>query len=191
MVDIYLEGAEVHAEAPEEEQEAALILNAALSGKTTPADGCICPDKRDSTIGKGITMRFCDGTGVTITPTLDVEGNPELEICCGIGDFDQEELDETVYYEVTLQSKPVLRSYIAAAYRLCNELTDSELVQMGHDRDRGRIRLLQALETVDALADYDEEAATEEFGNYMDANFSTVTFKPEFVNPRAARWRGM
>ena len=27
MVDIYLEGAEVHAEAPEEEQEAALILN--------------------------------------------------------------------------------------------------------------------------------------------------------------------
>ena len=116
MVDIYLEGAEVHAEAPEEEQEAALILNAVLSGKTTPADGCICPDKRDSTIGKGITMRFCDGTGVTITPTLDVEGNPELEICCGIGDFDQEELDETVYYEVTLQSKPVLRSYIAAAY---------------------------------------------------------------------------
>lgn len=37
MVDIYLEGAEVHAEAPEEEQEAALILNAVLSGKTTPA----------------------------------------------------------------------------------------------------------------------------------------------------------
>lgn len=33
MVDIYLEGAEVHAEAPEEEQEAALILNAVLSGK--------------------------------------------------------------------------------------------------------------------------------------------------------------
>ena len=126
MVDIYLEGAEVHAGALEEEQEAALILNAVLSGKTTPADGCICPDKRDSTIGKGITMRFCDGTGVAITPTLDVEGNPELEICCGIGDFDQEELDETVYYEVTLQSKPVLRSYIAAAYRLCNELTDSE-----------------------------------------------------------------
>ena len=67
MVDIYLEGAEVHAEAPEEEQEAALILNAVLSGKTTPADGCICPDKRNSTIGKGITMQFCDGTGVTIT----------------------------------------------------------------------------------------------------------------------------
>lgn len=81
MVDIYLEGAEVHAGALEEEQEAALILNAVLSGKTTPADGCICPDKRDSTIGKGITMRFCDGTDVTITPTLDVEGKGECHRC--------------------------------------------------------------------------------------------------------------
>lgn len=62
---------------------------------------------------------------------------------------------------------------------------------MGHDRKTGRIRLLHALETVDALADYSEEAATEEFGNYMDANFPNVTFKPEFVNPRAARWCGM
>lgn len=95
------------------------------------------------------------------------------------------------YYEVRLEPKPVLRSYIAAAYELCNELTDSELVQMGHDRNTGRIRLLQALETVDALADYSEEAATEEFGNYMDVNFPNVTFKPEFVNPRAARWCGM
>lgn len=62
MIDIYMNGAEVHAETPEEEREAALILNAALSGKTTPAGGCICPDQRDSTVGKGITMRFCDGT---------------------------------------------------------------------------------------------------------------------------------
>lgn len=44
MIDIYMNGAEVHAETPEEEREAALILNAALSGKTTPAGGCICPD---------------------------------------------------------------------------------------------------------------------------------------------------
>lgn len=36
-----------------------------------------------------------------------------------------------------------------------------------------------------------EEVATEEFGNYMDVNFPNVTFKPEFVNPRAARWCGM
>lgn len=192
MTDIYMNGAEVHAETPEEEREASLILNAALSGKTTPADGCICPAQRDSTVGKGFSMRFCDGTDMTVTPTLDVEGNPEMEICCNMGDVVEETAEEpTYYYEVTLEPKPVLRSYIAAAYDLCNELTDSELKQMGHDRKTGRIRLLHALETVDALADYSEEAASEEFGNYMDANFLNVTFKPEFVNPRAARWCGM
>lgn len=47
MTDIYMNGAEVHAETPEEELEASLILNAALSGKTTPADGCICPAQRN------------------------------------------------------------------------------------------------------------------------------------------------
>lgn len=192
MIDIYMNGAEVHAETPEEEREASLILSAALSGKTIPAGGCICPDQRDSTVGKGITMRFCDGTDMTITPTSDAEGNPELEICCSMEAVVQETAEEpTYYYEVRLEPKPVLRSYIAAAYELCNELTDSELMQMGHDRNTGRIRLLQALETVDALADYSEEAATEEFGNYMDVNFPNVTFKPEFVNPRAARWCGM
>lgn len=66
MIDIYMNGAEVHAETPEEEREASLILSAALSGKTIPAGGCICPDQRDSTVGKGITMRFCDGTDMTI-----------------------------------------------------------------------------------------------------------------------------
>lgn len=52
MIDIYMNGAEVHAETPEEEREASLILSAALSGKTIPAGGCICPDQRDSTVGK-------------------------------------------------------------------------------------------------------------------------------------------
>lgn len=128
MTDIYMNGAEVHAETPEEEREASLILNAALSGKTTPADGCICPAQRDSTVGKGFSMRFCDGTDMTVTPTLDVEGNPEMEICCNMGDVVEETAEEpTYYYEVTLEPKPVLRSYIAAAYDLCNELTDSEL----------------------------------------------------------------
>ena len=119
MTDIYMNGAEVHAETPEEEREASLILNAALSGKTTPADGCICPDQRDSTVGKGFSMRFCDGTDMTVTPTLDVEGNPEMEICCNMGDVVEETAEEpTYYYEVTLEPKPVLRSYIAAAYDL-------------------------------------------------------------------------
>ena len=60
MIDIYMNGAEVHAETPEEEREASLILSAALSGKTIPAGGCICPDQRDSTVGKGISWRLED-----------------------------------------------------------------------------------------------------------------------------------
>lgn len=36
MIDIYMNGAEVHAETPEEEREASLILSAALSGKKIP-----------------------------------------------------------------------------------------------------------------------------------------------------------
>ena len=130
--------------------------------------------------------------GRNIHGTEPKEGKIELVADCSMEAVVQETAEEpTYYYEVRLEPKPVLRSYIAAAYELCNELTDSELVQMGHDRNTGRIRLLQALETVDALADYSEEAATEEFGNYMDVNFPNVTFKLEFVNPRAARWCGM
>ena len=45
MLDVYfgnMDGVEVHAETPEEEQEAAFILNSALSGKTTFLGGCRC-----------------------------------------------------------------------------------------------------------------------------------------------------
>lgn len=48
MLDVYfgnMDGVEVHAETPEEEQEAAFILNSALSGKTTSAGGCLCPSE--------------------------------------------------------------------------------------------------------------------------------------------------
>ena len=78
MIDIYMNGAEVHAETPEEEREASLILNAALSGKTTPADGCICPAQRDSTVGKGFSMRFCDGTDAVLMHHLVQQGGSGL-----------------------------------------------------------------------------------------------------------------
>lgn len=48
MLDVYfgnMDGVEVHAETPEEEQEAAFILNSALSGKTTFLGGCLCPSE--------------------------------------------------------------------------------------------------------------------------------------------------
>ena len=76
MTDIYMNGAEVHAETPEEEREASLILNAALSGKTTPADGCICPAQRDSTVGKGFSMSFLRWYGYNRYPYLRCRRQP-------------------------------------------------------------------------------------------------------------------
>lgn len=61
MLDVYfgnMDGVEVHAETPEEEQEAAFILNSALSGKTTFLGGCLCPSEADSTVSKGFRLIF-------------------------------------------------------------------------------------------------------------------------------------
>ena len=186
MTDLYLEGAEVHAETPEEEWDAALLLNGALSGKKTREGVCICPNQRNSALGKGFILRLSEGTTLHVAPTLDVEGTPELDICCCASTTDQE-APKRLDYLITLDPKPRLRDYIVAMYQFNNELTDYELVQLGHDRELGRLRLVQALETVDTLADYDEEAAAEDFENFMEANFPNVTFKPAFANPRVAR----
>lgn len=63
MLDVYfgnMDGVEVHAETPEEEQEAAFILNSALSGKTTFLGGCLCPSEADSTVSKGFRLSIID-----------------------------------------------------------------------------------------------------------------------------------
>ena len=65
MLDVYfsnMDGVEVHAETPEEEQEAAFILNSALSGKTTFLGGCLCPSEADSTVSKGFRLMLSEGT---------------------------------------------------------------------------------------------------------------------------------
>ena len=84
MLDVYfgnMDGVEVHAETPEEEQEAAFILNSALSGKTTFLGGCLCPSEADSTVSKGFRLMLSEGTDLYVTPALDVDGTPALEIC--------------------------------------------------------------------------------------------------------------
>lgn len=82
MLDVYfgnMDGVEVHAETPEEEQEAAFILNSALSGKTTFLGGCLCPSEADSTVSKGFRLMLSEGTDLYVTPALDVDGTPALE----------------------------------------------------------------------------------------------------------------
>ena len=77
MLDVYfgnMDGVEVHAETPEEEQEVAFILNSALSGKTTFLGGCLCPSEADSTVSKGFRLMLSEGTDLYVTPALDVDG---------------------------------------------------------------------------------------------------------------------
>ena len=128
MLDVYfgnMDGVEVHAETPEEEQEAAFILNSALSGKTTFLGGCLCPSEADSTVSKGFRLMLSEGTDLYVTPALDVDGTPALEICCTTANEEQQEADEPAY-TMELGIEPAkehytLRDYIAVMYQfICN-----------------------------------------------------------------------
>ena len=105
MLDVYfgnMDGVEVHAETPEEEQEVAFILNSALSGKTTFLGGCLCPSEADSTVSKGFRLMLSEGTDLYVTPALDVDGTPALEICCTTANEEQQEADERIRWNLEL-----------------------------------------------------------------------------------------
>lgn len=169
MLDVYfgnMDGVEVHAETPEEEQEAAFILNSALSGKTTFLGGCLCPSEADSTVSKGFRLMLSEGTDLYVTPALDVDGTPALEICCTTANEEQQEADEPAY-TMELGIEPAkehytLRDYIAVMYQFIWNLTDNELMLMGHNKKEGKNRLGLGIEMIDMLADYSEEAADTE-----------------------------
>ena len=115
MIDIYMNGAEVHAETPEEEREASLILSAALSGKTIPAGGCICPDQRIPRSVKALQCVFA-WYGYDYYAYLRCRRQPRTgDLLQHGGCHSGGGRGATYYYEVRLEPKPVLRSYIAAA----------------------------------------------------------------------------
>lgn len=185
MLDVYfgnMDGVEVHAETPEEEQEAAFILNSALSGKTTFLGGCLCPSEADSTVSKGFRLMLSEGTDLYVTPALDVDGTPALEICCTTANEEQQEADEPAY-TMELGIEPAkehytLRDYIAVMYQFIWNLTDNELMLMGHNKKEGKNRLGLGIEMIDMLADYSEEAAWDSYCDFMGRNFSGIWFCP-------------
>lgn len=187
-----MDGVEVHAETPEEEQEVAFILNSALSGKTTFLGGCLCPSEADSTVSKGFRLMLSEGTDLYVTPALDVDGTPALEICCTTANEEQQEADEPAY-TMELGIEPAkehytLRDYIAVMYRFIWNLTDNELMLMGHNKKEGKNRLGLGIEMIDMLADYSEEAAEEEFWDFMDTNFPGVKLPLEAEHRKPSRW---
>ena len=195
MLDVYfgnMDGVEVHAETPEEEQEAAFILNSALSGKTTFLGGCLCPSEADSTVSKGFRLMLSEGTNLYVTPALDVDGTPALEICCTTANEEQQEADEPAY-TMELGIEPAkehytLRDYIAVMYQFIWNLTDNELMLMGHNKKEGKNRLGLGIEMIDMLADYSEEAAEAEFWDFMDTNFPGVKLPLEAEHRKPSRW---
>ena len=185
MLDVYfgnMDGVEVHAETPEEEQEAAFILNSALSGKTTFLGGCLCPSEADSTVSKGFRLMLSEGTDLYVTPALDVDGTPALEICCTTANEEQQEADEPAY-TMELGIEPAkehytLRDYIAVMYQFIWNLTDNELMLMGHNKKEGKNRLGLGIEMIDMLADYSEEATWDSYCDFVGRNFSGIWFCP-------------
>lgn len=67
-----------------------------------------------------------------------------------------------------------LRDYIAVMYQFIWNLTDNELMLMGHNKKEGKNRLGLGIEMIDMLADYSEEAAEEEFWDLWITNFPGV-----------------
>ena len=81
-----------------------------------------------------------------------------------------------------------LRDYIAVMYQFIWNLTDNELMLMGHNKKEGKNRLGLGIEMIDMLADYSEEAAEEEFWDFMDTNFPGVKLPLEAEHRKPSRW---
>ena len=114
MIDIALNDAYIHAETPEEEQEVGILLNGALSGKTTCANGCIYPDQDGSTVGKGFILTLNENIGLRVSPVLDVDGTPGLELYCAAGAT--QTVPDKAPYEMELGIEPVQDHYTLKDY---------------------------------------------------------------------------
>ena len=195
MLDVYfgnMDGVEVHAETPEEEQEAAFILNSALSGKTTFLGGCLCPSEADSTVSKGFRLMLSEGTDLYVTPALDVDGTPALEICCTTANEEQQEADEPAY-TMELGIEPAkehytLRDYIAVMYQFIWNLTDNELMLMGHNKKEGKIYDENRHFFRLPGRGQDHADQEEEFWDFMDTNFPGVKLPLEAEHRKPSRW---
>ena len=76
----------------------------------------------------------------------------------------------------------------AVMYQFIWNLTDNELMLMGHNKKEGKNRLGLGIEMIDMLADYSEEAAEEEFWDFMDTNFPGVKLPLEAEHRKPSRW---
>ncbi len=69
--------------------------------------------------------------------------------------------------------------YTASVREYINSLSENELIEYGHNEFDGKDQMFAALDTIDKLAAYDEEAARSAYQSFMEVNLggTSIEFK--------------
>lgn len=88
-------------------------------------------------------------------------------------------LERREMYKVQKKEKPEhkLADYTLATREHIAQMTGDQLAEFGHDPFSGPEQMTAALDTIDALAVYNEPAAWSAYSAFMDSNLSGVWFE--------------
>ena len=148
----------------------------------------------------GLSLRLADypeeedDTEIQILPILTAEGKPVLSIYChpcGKPSSLANEMSspaDTVSHPTALERREMykakfqkpdfeLSDRIAAAKEYVNAMSEKQLEEFGHDTLDGKEQMIAALDTIDALAVYNEPAAWSAYSAFMDSNLSGMWFE--------------
>lgn len=175
------------------------ILNNAVVGKSLSYDAPFyCEEGKDPC--DGLSIRLADDpeeeddTEIQILPILTAEGKPVLSIYCHPcgkpSSLAKEEITpaDTVSSPTALERREMykakfqkpdfeLSDRIAAAKEYVNAMSEKQLEEFGHDTLDGKDQMIAALDTIDALAVYNEPAARSAYSAFMDSNLPGVWFE--------------
>lgn len=190
-----------HVTVKSDANESALrILNNAVVGKSLSYDAPFyCEEGKDPC--DGLSIRLADDpeeeddTEIQILPILTAEGKPVLSIYChpcGKPDSLANETSspaDTVSHPTALERREMykvqkkekhehkLTDYTLATREHIAQMTEDQLAEFGHDPFSGPEQMTAALDTIDALAVYNEPAAWSSYSAFMDSNLSGMWFE--------------
>ena len=87
--------------------------------------------------------------------------------------------DRREMYKLQRKEQPEhkLTDYTLAAREHIAQMTGDQLAEFGHDPFSGKEQMTAALDTIDALAIYNEPAAWSAYSAFMDSNLSGMWFE--------------
>ena len=96
-----------------------------------------------------------------------------------MNNLDPTALERREMYKVQKKEKPEhkLADYTLAAREHIAQMTGDQLAEFGHDPFSGKDQMTAALDTIDALAVYNEPAAWSAYSAFMDSNLSGMWFE--------------